>query len=74
MTQLECLEICAGAGGQALGLESAGFEPAALIEIDRACCNTLRFNRPHWNIVEDDVRQFHGKSFEGIDLLAGGVP
>lgn len=74
MTQLGCLEICAGAGGQALGLASAGFEPAALVEIDRACCNTLRFNRPQWNIVEDDVRQFHGKSFEGIDLLAGGVP
>lgn len=74
MSQLGCLEICAGAGGLALGLESAGFEPAALVEIDRACCNTLRFNRPQWNIIEGDVKQFHGKSFEGIDLLAGGVP
>ena len=74
MTQLTCLEICAGAGGQALGLELAGFEPAALIDNDRACCNTLRFNRPKWNVVEGDVKQFQGKSLEGIDLLAGGVP
>lgn len=74
MAQLACLEICAGAGGQALGLELAGFEPAALVEIDPACCNTLRFNRPQWNVIEGDVKQFQGKSLEGIDLLAGGVP
>ena len=40
MTQLACLEICAGAGGQALGLELASFESVALVKIDRACCNT----------------------------------
>ncbi len=70
MTQLTCLEICAGAGGQALGLELAGFEPGALVENDRACCNTLRYNRPKWNVVEEDVKHFQGKSLEGIDLLA----
>lgn len=74
MTQMTCLEICAGAGGQALGLEQGGFEPQALVEIDSACCNTLRLNRPHWNIVKGDLRSFEGKSFSGIDLLAGGVP
>jgi site-specific DNA-cytosine methylase len=42
MTQLTCLEICAGAGGQVLGLEQAGFEPQALVEIDGHCCNTLQ--------------------------------
>lgn len=74
MAQVTCLEICAGAGGQALGLEQSGFEPQALVEIDSACCNTLRFNRPRWNVIEDDLRGFQGKSFVDIDLLAGGVP
>jgi DNA (cytosine-5)-methyltransferase 1 len=74
MAQVTCLEICAGAGGQALGLEQSGFEPQALVEIEGACCNTLRFNRPQWNVVEGDLRGFEGKSFTGIDLLAGGVP
>lgn len=74
MAQVTCLEICAGAGGQALGLEQGGFEPQALVEIDSTCCNTLRFNRPHWNVVEGDLRKLKGTSFAGIDLLAGGVP
>ncbi|NJL56919.1 hypothetical protein HC928_18520 [bacterium] len=72
--QVTCLEICAGAGGQALGLEQSGFEPQALVEIDSACCNTFRLNRPHWKIVESDLRSFDGKLFAGVDLLAGGVP
>lgn len=69
-----CIEICAGAGGQALGLEQAGFEPIVLVEIDKVCCATLRANRPHWRIVEGDVRQFSAKPYEGVDLFAGGVP
>ncbi|GAX90739.1 DNA cytosine methyltransferase [Effusibacillus lacus] len=68
------LEICAGAGGQALGLELAGFQHVALVEIDSAACSTLRLNRPNWNIIEDDLRNFNGKDYKGIDLLAGGVP
>lgn len=74
MTKVACLEICAGAGGQALGLERAGFTPEALVEVDKACCATLRFNRPQWAVVEGDLRQFQGTSFKGIDLLSGGVP
>lgn len=74
MSNLSCVEICAGAGGQALGLERAGFEPEALVEIDKACCNTLRFNRSQWNVIEGDLKYFKGKPFTGIDLLAGGVP
>ena len=74
MSHLTCLEICAGAGGQALGLEAAGFEPVALVEIDKACCDTLRHNRPLWNIVEADLRQFDARPYKGVDLLAGGVP
>ena len=52
----------------------AGFEPLALVEIDKACCNTLRHNRPKWNVVEGDVKDFDGTPYQGADLLAGGVP
>lgn len=68
------LEICAGGGGQALGLEAAGFAHAAAIEIDEAACATLRLNRPTWKVIEDDVRTVDPKDYEGVDLLAGGVP
>jgi DNA (cytosine-5)-methyltransferase 1 len=71
---LTSLEICAGAGGQAIGLESAGFDHVALVELDRSACQTLRLNRPAWNVIEGDVRKFDGSPFKGIDLLAGGVP
>jgi len=69
-----CVEICAGAGGQSFGLENAGFGHEALVEIEAPCCNTLRFNRPGWLVVEGDVCAFHGQRFKGIELLAGGVP
>lgn len=72
--QLTSLEICAGAGGQALGLEQAGFDHVALVEIEPPACATLRLNRPYWNVVQGDLCQFDGRSFKGIDLLAGGVP
>ncbi|HYK68378.1 MAG TPA: DNA cytosine methyltransferase, partial [Streptosporangiaceae bacterium] len=56
MGQLTAVEICAGAGGQALGLEQAGFRHAAAIELDADACETLRRNRgDEWKIVEDDV-------------------
>lgn len=68
------LEICAGAGGQALGLERAGFEPAALVEIDAHCCTTLRTNRPAWPVVECDLHGFDAGGIGDVDLIAGGVP
>ncbi|MBT9244873.1 DNA cytosine methyltransferase [Gemmobacter fulvus] len=73
---LTSVELCAGAGGQALGLEQAGFAHTALVEIDKHCCNTLRHNRPEWNVLEEDMRIFKERSagFKGIDLLAGGLP
>lgn len=74
MTSLTSLEICAGAGGQALGLEAAGFEHVAAVEIERIACDTLVLNRPKWNILNRDVRNIEGKQYRGIDLLAGGVP
>ncbi|MDP3850514.1 MAG: DNA cytosine methyltransferase [Luteolibacter sp.] len=72
--KLSCIEICAGAGGQALGLENAGFEAMAHVEYDRHACATLRLNRPRWNVIEGDVRDFSAKGFKNVDLLAGGVP
>lgn len=71
---LSVLEICAGAGGQASGLERAGFVHAAAVEIEPEFCRTLRTNRPAWNVIEKDVRELDGRKFRGIDLLAGGVP
>lgn len=71
---MRSIEICAGAGGQALGLEQAGFEHVALIEIDQPACATLRKNRPAWNVIEGDVKSFSAKKYYDIDLLAGGVP
>ncbi|WP_353988633.1 DNA cytosine methyltransferase [Ruicaihuangia caeni] len=68
------VEICAGAGGQALGLEQAGFEHLALVEYEHAACQTIRANRPEWNVLEQDLLQWSGKGYEGVDLLAGGVP
>lgn len=52
----------------------AGFLHAGLVEIDRHACETLRLNRPDWNIIEGDLRGIEGKDFKDIDLLAGGVP
>jgi len=70
------IELCAGAGGLALGLEHAGFEHVALIEKNRNATATLRANRPHWNVVEADVQKMDFTQYRdrGIDLLTGGLP
>lgn len=69
------IEICAGAGGQALGLEQAGFSHQALVEYEHDYCNCLKSNRPGWNVVCQDVHYFSGVPYVNqIDLLAGGVP
>jgi len=69
-----CVEVCAGAGGQAIGLEAVGFEPQALVEIEQRACETLLLNRPWWNVHQADLREFSAEVYEGIDLVAGGVP
>jgi DNA (cytosine-5)-methyltransferase 1 len=74
---LEVVEICAGAGGQALGLERAGFEHALAVELDSVACATLRANRPAWKIAEGDVADqqvWRPSDYTGVTLLAGGVP
>jgi len=73
--ELTCLEICAGAGGQSLGLEQAGFSHEAAVELDPDACETLRLNRgSEWKIVEGDVHNLDGHAYAGIDLFSGGVP
>ncbi len=73
---LSSLELCAGAGGQALGLEQAGFGHEALVEVDPHCCATLRANRTGWNVMEQDLRLFKEQAgaFRGVELVAGGLP
>ncbi len=74
MGELTCLEICAGAGGQSLGLEEAGFAHVAAVEIDDDACETLSLNRREWNVIKADVHAFSGDGYRNVDLLAGGVP
>ncbi|WP_434343734.1 DNA cytosine methyltransferase [Mycoplasma sp. 06067-C1-B144P-99-0482-3] len=76
------IELFAGAGGLALGLEQAGFEHIGLVEFDKQAVETLKFNRPNWNIIFEDVqkvsqrdlkKEFNLKERE-LDLLSGGAP
>lgn len=71
---MNSIEICAGAGGQALGLELAGFGHLDLVEFDRDACATLRVNRPAWNVIHGDVRAYSADHLKGVELIAGGVP
>lgn len=74
MSAYSVLEICAGAGGQSIGLEQAGFSHVGSVEIDADACQTLRLNRPSWEVIEADIHDLDGRKFRGIELLAGGVP
>jgi DNA (cytosine-5)-methyltransferase 1 len=72
--KLTTIEMCAGGGGQAIGLEQAGFEHLALVENDPKSCETLRRNRPSWPVIEQDLNEFQSMKFNNVDLLAGGLP
>jgi DNA (cytosine-5)-methyltransferase 1 len=74
MKKLTTLELCAGAGGQALGLEQAGIDHAVLVELDRHACQTLRVNRPKWNVIQADIREFDATPYQGADIVSGGLP
>ena len=64
------IELFAGAGGLAIGLERAGFSAVALNEIDKDACATLRKNRPNWNVLEGDISKIDFTKFENIDFLS----
>ena len=68
------LELFAGAGGLALGLERAGFNTVGLVEIDGDCVETLRANRPHWNVIHTGVEDMDYSEFRGVDVISGGFP
>jgi DNA (cytosine-5)-methyltransferase 1 len=74
MGKLSVLELCAGAGGQALGFEMAGYEHAGLVEWDSHACKTLRYNRPQWDVRNEDLNFFDARSFRGVDVIAAGLP
>ena len=77
MPEYRFVEVCAGAGGQSLGLELAGFEHELSVELDADACGTLRHNRPHWKVAEGDVAStsvWNPVEYAGAGLLAGGVP
>lgn len=79
---LKVIELFAGAGGLALGIEQAGFETIGLIEIDKAASDTLRCNRPNWRVINEDVEKISPLDLEDyfsikkgeLDLLSGGAP
>ncbi|MFI1482715.1 DUF6339 family protein [Streptomyces sp. NPDC020747] len=71
------VEICAGAGAQALGLERAGFDPVLLIDSKADACFTIDLNRPHWDVVCMDVVHFDPSvrpETQEVDLISGGLP
>jgi DNA (cytosine-5)-methyltransferase 1 len=69
------LELFAGAGGLAIGMEKAGLKCVALNEIDKWACETLRTNRPNWNVLEGDIKQFHFSEYHNkVDVVTGGFP
>lgn len=72
--ELFAVELCAGGGGAALGLEKAGFSHSALLENDPHACATLRRNRPYWNVIEADITRFDSDYWKGVDLVSGGLP
>ena len=75
ITDYSVLELFAGAGGLAIGLEQAGLKCKALNEIDKWACDTLRKNRPHWNVLEGDIKDYDFSSFRNeIDVVTGGFP
>ena len=69
------VELFAGAGGLALGLDQAGFKSVLLNEKDKYACQTLRANRPHWNVLEEKIENVSFSEWEGkVDLVTGGFP
>ncbi len=72
--EVTCIELFAGGGGMALGLEQADINTLLHVEIDKACCNTLKTNRPDWNIICEDIAHIDFKPYKGVDLVTGGFP
>jgi DNA (cytosine-5)-methyltransferase 1 len=75
LKEYKVLELFAGAGGLAIGLEKAGIKCAALNEIDKWACQTLRENRPNWNVLEGDIKSFNFEKYKDeVEVVTGGFP
>ena len=75
LSEYKVLELFAGAGGLAIGLEKSGIKCAALNEIDKWACQTLRENRPEWNVIEGDIKSFSFKKYKNeVEVVTGGFP
>ncbi len=73
--EFKVLELFAGAGGLAVGMEKAGIKCAALNEIDKWACQTLRKNRPNWNVLEGDIKAFDFTKYKNeVEIVTGGFP
>lgn len=73
--EVTAIELFAGAGGLALGLEQAGIKTVEYVEFDKACCETLKSNRPNWNVICDDIHNVGFTQYRGkIDIVTGGFP
>lgn len=73
--EYKVLELFAGAGGLAVGMEKAGLKCVALNEIDKHACETLRKNRPNWNVLEGDIKDFDFSGYHNqVDVVTGGFP
>ena len=73
--EFNVLELFAGAGGLAVGMEKAGIKCVALNEIDKWACKTLRANRPKWNVLEGDIKSFDFTEYNNqVDIVTGGFP
>src|SRR5690606_9664357 len=73
--EYKVLELFAGAGGLAVGMEKAGLKCVALNEIDKHACETLRKNRPNWNVLEGDIKNFDFSTYHNqVDVVTGGFP
>jgi DNA (cytosine-5)-methyltransferase 1 len=73
--EYKVLELFAGAGGLAVGMEKAGLKCVALNEIDKHACATLRNNRPKWNVLEGDIKNFiFSEYYNQVDVVTGGFP
>lgn len=68
------IELFAGAGGMALGMEQAGIKSKLFVEIDRTACDTLLKNRPDWNVICSDIHDVDFEDYIGIDVVSGGPP
>lgn len=75
LRQYTSVELFAGGGGLALGMSLAGFKHILLNEFDKHACDTLRLNRPEWNVIEGDIRNVDFTPLrDKIDFLSGGFP